>query len=167
MGAVQKLESMPNDELLQETAEAIVTTIAEAIDGEKGNVQVVHLPNGPEVGRQITIDATEKGGLKNMCRLSFLNPDIAPDGEVVRMEFEHDKQGSYGVHEVYSVQSVRRINRKLVLMENFLAENVHAVREEDFRPILSEAYAKQTVLKSVQDWTRFRKWQRQTAGKKA
>jgi hypothetical protein len=49
----------------------------------------------------------------------------------------------------------------LVLLENFLADDPQLVREEDFRPILSEAYAQQTVLKSVQDWARYRAWQRQ------
>ena len=101
----------------------------------------------------------------NRCRLSFLNPDLAPDGEIVRIEYEHDKQGKYGVHRVYSVQSVRRQGRTLVLLENFLAENVQTVREEDFRPILSEAYAQETVLKSVRDWTGYRAWQLQSGGK--
>jgi hypothetical protein len=156
----------PDDKLLQTTCEKIALTVEHAIAAEPaGTVRGVHIPDGPQVGRQLTIDATEEKGLTNRCRLSFLDPSVAPAGEVVRIEYEHDKEGKYGVHRVYSVQSVRRRGRELVLLENFMAEDSQTTREEDFRPILSESYAQETVLKSVQDWTKFRAWQRQQ-GKK-
>jgi hypothetical protein len=155
-----------SDKLLQATCEAIVQAVATAIDAEpQQNLQQIRMPEGAEVGRQINIDATEKGGLANRCRLSILNSEFAPAGEVVRIEFEHDKQSKYGVHEVYSVQSVRRRANGLVLLENFLAETREGVREEDFRPIMSEAYARKTVLREVEDWARYRAWQRQEAKK--
>jgi hypothetical protein len=50
-------------------------------------------------------------------------------------------------------------------MENFLAESSQTVREEDYRPILSDSYAQETVLKSIQDWTKYRLWQIQEAKK--
>jgi hypothetical protein len=155
-----------DDQLLPATCEAIVAAVLQAIDAESvGDLQSIRIPGGPEVGRQVTIDATEEGDRMNRCQLSIFNSDRAPAGEAARIEFEHDKQGKFGVHRVYSVQSVRRRGNDLVLLENFLAENEQAVREEDFKPILSETYARQTVLKSVHDWAKYRAWQRQEAKK--
>ncbi len=154
------------DQLLPTTCQTIVDEVERAVQAEIAqNVQSVLLPGGVAVGKQIVIDATEKTGRVNRCRFSLLNPDRAPAGEVVRIEFEHDKEGKFGVHRVYSVQSVRRVNGVLVLLENFLADDATLVREEDFRPILSESYAQRTVLKSVQDWAKYRAWQRQEAAK--
>lgn len=155
-----------DDQLLQATCEEIVTVIAQSIEAEPvQSRQVMRLPAGAEVGHQIGIDATEKGGLLNRCRISILNVDAAPAGEAARIEYEHDKQGKFGVRRVYSIQSVRRRYGGLVLLENFLAESPEMVREEDFRPIESEAYARTTVLKAVQDWARYRAWQLQEAHK--
>jgi len=64
------------------------------------------------------------------------------------------------------VQSVRRWGGKLVLLENFMAESPATVREEDFKPIVSEAYGRGGVLKSVHDWVLYRAWQLQEARKK-
>jgi hypothetical protein len=152
---------MDQDQLQPETCEAIVAETARAIDAEPpSQTSDVRMPGGPVVGRQIMIDATEKGGLLNRCRLTVLNADLAPDGEAARLEYEHDKQGKFGIQRVYSIQSVRKRGTKLVLMENFLAPSADAVREEDFRPIGSEAYA-QAALKTLQDWVRYRAWQLQ------
>ncbi len=154
------------DNITQETIGAIVTEVASAIDAEGAQGTLpFKAPGGPEVGRQVMIDATEKDGLMNRCRFSILNPELAPAGEVARIEYEHDKQGQFGVRRVYSVQSVRKNLSGLVLMENFLAESAATVREADFRPISSEAYARATVLSSVQNWARYRAWQRQEAAK--
>ncbi|HEX3082086.1 MAG TPA: hypothetical protein VHQ86_02430 [Candidatus Saccharimonadia bacterium] len=148
--------------LLGAVCQEIVTLIAEAVSAETKGVRVLKLPGGPEVGKQLTIDAPGEDKLMNQCRLSILNPDLAPAGEAARIEFEHDKPSPSGVHRVYAVQSVRRgVQGGLVLMEDFLAETPQMVREEDFRPITSETYARGTVLKSVQDWTSYRAWQRQ------
>lgn len=150
------------DRLLQTTCQQIVTEIARAVDAEPpGSRKGLRIPGGPEVGRQITIDATEKGGPMSISRFSILDVNLAPAGELARIEYEHDKQGKFGIHRVYSVQSIRRRGGELVLLENFLAENSVTVREEDFRPIGSEAYAQKTVLKGVQDWARYRAWQLQ------
>jgi hypothetical protein len=91
----------------------------------------------------------------NVCRLSLLDPDLAPAGEVVRIEYEHDKQTSHGISRVYSIQSIRGRAGELVLLENFLAAAPGEVRETDFRPIQSERYAQQTVLSTLKDWTRY------------
>ncbi|HVQ43679.1 MAG TPA: hypothetical protein VMT30_01805 [Candidatus Saccharimonadia bacterium] len=154
------------DEILQATCQEIVTLVATAIDAESsGELRVMRLPGGAEVGRQMTIDATESGGRMNRCHLSILNADTAPAEEVVRIEYEHDKQGKFEQRRVYSVQSVRRRGGKLVLLENFIAENPETVREEDFRSITSDSYAR-TAVKSVQDWTRYRTWQLQQTRKR-
>ena len=79
----------------------------------------------------------------------------------MRLEYDHDKQGKFEVRRVYSIQSVRRVRGELVLLENFLAENSSDVREADFRPVLSESYARATVLSTVQDWIRYWKATRQ------
>lgn len=150
------------DPILRSTCEQIVTLIAQAVDAEPAqNHKVLMIPGGFQVGRQIAIDATEPGGTLNLCRLSILNVHDAPAGEAARIEYEHDKAGKFETRRVYSVQSVRRRGEDLVLLENFLAISPETVREEDFRAISSEAYA-QTVVKSVQDWTRYRAWQLQT-----
>jgi hypothetical protein len=155
------------DQLLQETCQTIVTAAAQAIDAEPASrTSSLRLPGGPVVGKQITIDATEKGGLLNMCRLAVLDPEVAPEGEVARIEYEHDKQTKFGAQRVYSIQSVRRKGGELVLLENFLAETPTTVREEDFRPIQSEKYAQETVLATLQEWTHFRAWQLQEMRKK-
>ena len=155
-------ENSGTDQLLQQTCEEIVTAIATVIDAEPAaSKKVLRLPDGPELGRQISIDATEPGGPANTCRMSILNTELAPAGEVARIEYEHERQGKYGIHKVYSVQSVRRQAGRLVLLENFLADNPALVREADFRPIASEAYAKKSVLKSVNDWSLYRAWQLQ------
>jgi hypothetical protein len=150
------------DGLLQATCEAIVTEIAQAVDAEPGATRkALRVPGGPEVGWQIKIDATEKGGHMSICRMSILDVNSAPEAEAARIEYEHDKEGKFGVHRVYSVQSIRRRGDELILMENFLADSPATVREEDFRPISSEAYAQKTVLKCVSDWARYRAWQLQ------
>lgn len=155
-----------HDKLLQATCSAIVSVTAAAIDNElASHTANLKLPGGPVVGKQITIDASEKG-MVNLCRLSALDSALAPEGEVVRVEYEHDEQGKYGLRRVYSIQSVRKRGAELVLLENFLAESPESVREADFRPISSEFYAQSTVLKTLQDWTRFRAWQRQEAKRK-
>ncbi len=150
------------DGLHQATCEQIVAEIARAVDAEpEASRRVLRTPGGPGVGWQITIDATEKGGPKSLCRLSIMDVNTAPDGEAARIEYEHIKQGKSGAYPVYSVQSIRRRGDGLVLLENFLAENPKSVREQDFRPIGSEAYASQAVLKGVQDWAKYRAWQLQ------
>lgn len=148
------------DQITQATITELITQIAQIIDGEGGQSEVVRNATGQEIGRQVVIDAGEKG-LANMCRLTILNPDLAPAGEAVRIEFEHDKQGTYETRRIYSVQTVRRVNNQLELKENFLADSIEDVREQDFRPIRSEEYARSVVLKSIQDWAKFRAWQRQ------
>ncbi len=156
-----------SDQLLPETVQAIVTAAAQAIDAEPADRTVsLRVPGGLVVGKQITIDATEKDGLANICRLAVLNPDLAPENEVARIEYEHDKQGKFGTRRVYSIQSVRRRGGELVLLENFLATNAAAVREEDFRPIQSEKYAQETVLATITEWAHFRAWQLQEARKR-
>jgi hypothetical protein len=138
----------------------IVDVISTAIGAEPPTtVQPLRLPNGQEVGRQIMIDATQADGLMNRCRMMILNADLTPTAEAARIEFEHDKQGTFGVRRVYSVQSVRRERGVMTLVENFLAESARSAREEDFRPITSAQYARDTVLKSVQDWVNYRAWQ--------
>ena len=160
------VEAALKDDITQETVGAIVTEVAGAFDAEGAQGTLpFKAPDGPEIGRQFMIDATEKDGLMNRCRFSILDPELAPGGEVARIEYEHDKQGKFGVRRVYSVQSVRKNLAGLVLMENFLADAASSVREADFRQIGSEAYARATVLKSVQDWVRYRAWQRQETGK--
>jgi hypothetical protein len=156
-----------HDRLLQATCEAIVTTAAQCVDAETpGHVMALRLPGGQIVGKQVVIDATEKGGPMNTCRLAVLNWELAPEGEAARIEYEHDKQTKHGVQRVYSIQSVRRRGGELVLLENFLAETAAAVREADFRRIESESYAQQTVLQTLQEWTHFRAYQLQQGGKK-
>jgi hypothetical protein len=150
-----------HDRLLQATCEAIVTAAAQCVDAEPtAGVVGLQLPDQQIVGKQITIDATEKGP-HNICRVAVLNADLAPEGEVTRIEYEHDKQTNHGPQRVYSIQSVRRKAGVLVLMENFLAENAAEVREADFRPIESESYAQQTVFKTLQEWAHYRAWQLQ------
>jgi len=159
-----------SDQLLQATVQAIVTAVSAAVDAEpRPGVVSLSIPGGPAVGRQITIDAThapQTEGLHNICRLSVLDPDLAPAGEMARLEYEHDKQTKFGLQRVYSIQSVRRYGADLVLLENFLAENAASVREEDFRPIESEAYAQGTVLATVQEWVHYRAWQLQQVASK-
>jgi len=139
-----------------------VSEATKAVDQELvSHTLSLRLPGGPVVGKQVTVDATEKSGLLNMCRIAVLNPDVAPEGEVVRLEYEHDRQTKFGPQRIYSIQSVRRQGGRLVLLENFLAESPDHVREEDFRPISSEAYARQTVLKTLHDWAVYRAWQLQ------
>jgi hypothetical protein len=151
------------DEILPETATEIVKTVTEAVDSEApGRTEVVKSDTGQILGRVLVIDATEKkkGALFNLCRLSVLNDNMNETGEVVRLEYEHDKDTKYGNQRIYSVQSVRRQGGKFVLLENFLAESPETVREADFKPISSESYAQQTVLSTLRDWTKFRLWQR-------
>jgi hypothetical protein len=151
----------PNDPVLQTTCNDIVTLIAEAIDREPaGNRQAMSLPGGGVIGQQITIDAAEEGKM-NRCRFSILDVNQSPAGEVARIEYVHDKQGKFEVRRVYSIQSVRRQAGGLTLLENFLALGPDSVREEDFRPIRSEAYAQTVVLKAVRDWAHWRQWQLQ------
>jgi len=97
----------------------------------------------------------------SLCRFSILDVNSSPESEAVRTEYEHDKKGKFGVHRVYSVQSIRKRADELVLMENFLAEDPASVREQDFRPITPEAYAQKTVLKCMQGWVKYRAWQLQ------
>jgi hypothetical protein len=149
------------DLLLQETCEAIVMTAARCLDAEPNNqVTGLALPGGQVVGKQMTITTAEPGGPMNECRISVLDSAVSPRNEVARIEYEHDKQTSHGPTRVYSVQSVRRRAGELVLMENFLAESAEHMREEDFRPIVSESYAQQTVLKTLKEWTGYRNYQR-------
>ena len=117
------------------------------------------------VGKQVTIDATENEGLLNLCRIGVLNPDMAPEGEIIRIEYLHDKETRFDTQRVYSIQSVRRKGAELVLFENFLADKPENVREADFRPIVSETYAQQSVLTTLKDWASWRGWQLQAAGK--
>lgn len=140
--------------------EQIVAAISKSMNAENpAAVQIMRIPGGPEVGRQFMIDAPKEDGLMNRARLSLMNPDLAPAGEVARIEYESDKQGRFGVKRVYSIQSVRRHGSDLELLENFLAESAATVREDDFRPIESAEYARDTVLKSVQSWVDYRAWQ--------
>jgi hypothetical protein len=158
---------MAEDALLQATCLEVVELVAKAVDTEpERNRSVLKLPNGSEVGWQIMIDASEKKGVLNICRMSIFNADTAPDAEVARIEYEHDKQGKFESRRVYSIQSVRRRARELVLLENFLAVSPETVREQDFRPIGSETYAQTVVLKTVRDWAQFRAWQLQGGHKK-
>lgn len=155
------------DQLLQATCEQIVMMVAQAVDAEHGQGTMdLRVPGGPVVGRQISIDATEQGGLTNKCRLTILNTDLAPEGEAARMEYEHDKETKYGPQRIYSIQSVRRRSGQLELMENFLASSPEAVREADFRAIQSESYAQTTVLGTLKDWVNFRAYQLQHGGGK-
>jgi hypothetical protein len=155
-----------SDASLQATCGEIVALVTEAVNAESPQKWIsLRLPNGPIVGNQILIDATEKKEVVNLCRLSSLNPDLAPEGEVARMEYEHDKQTKYGMQRVYSIQSVRRHGSQLVLLENFMAATSRDVREEDFRPIQSDQYAQQTVLATLKEWTHYRAWQIQEANK--
>jgi hypothetical protein len=154
-------------QLLQATCEAIVNEAMQAVDGEPASLIKTMLgPEGKPIGRQMTIDATEgEKGLLNMCRIAVLNPDVAPAGEIVRIEFEHEKEAQFEYLLIYSVQSLRRKNGKYVLLENFLADGPESVRESDYHEVLSEAYAQKTVLSTLRDWARFRGWQL-TGGKK-
>lgn len=154
----------PKDELLQETCQMIITTVAEAIDREPpGRVTVLN--EGGVVGKQIVLDASEQAGRYNLCRLAVLDVDTSQFGEAARIEFEHDKDTKFGVQRVYSIQSVRKKAGKFFLLENFLATGPESVREADFRPIMSESYAQETVLKTLRDWTRYRQWQLQHPNK--
>jgi O-phosphoseryl-tRNA(Cys) synthetase len=154
------------DKLLQTTCSEIVATVTKTVEAESSQQKTsLRLPNGPVVGNRIVIDATEKEEVVNICRLSLLNPDLAPEGEVVRIEYEHDKQTKFGMQRVYSIQSVRRKAGQLILLENFLAATARDVREEDFRPIQSDQYAQQTVLATLTEWARYRAWQIQEAHK--
>lgn len=151
---------------MNEACEEIITIIAGAIDAEPEKTRsIVRLPSGPEVGQQIEIDVTEPGGLLNRCRLSMLNYELAPAGEAARIEFQHEKKTEQGTRKVYSVQSVRRVDGKLVLLENFMAATAKEVREEDFREISSDTYARDTILKSLKEWVQFRAWQLQQSQK--
>jgi hypothetical protein len=158
--------TLQNTQSLPDMCWAIVDAVATVIGAEPPTgVRPLRLPNGQEVGRQIMIDATQADGLMNRCRMMILNADLTPMAEAARIEYEHDKQGKFGVRRVYSVQSVRRERGIMTLVENFLAEDSRSVREEDFRPITSAEYARQTVLKSVQDWANYRAWQLRTGAK--
>src|SRR5690348_13097322 len=153
-----------HDQLLQATAESIVMMVAQAVDARGGaGAMDLRVPGGPVVGRQISIDATEPGGPMNKCRLTILNTELAPEGEAARMEYEHDKQTKHGVQRVYSIQSVRKRQGQLELLENFLASTPQEVREADFRPIQSETYAQTTVLGTLKDWVNYQAWQLQHA----
>lgn len=145
------------------TCRQIIELVESAVRLDRARVTRVHIPSGMEVGQQLTIDATEQGGLLNQCRLSLLDVKVAPDNEVVRIEYEHDKAGKPQPHRVYSVQSVRRRGDAFVLLENFIADNPATVREADFRSIPAEAYAHDTVLKTLSDWVEFYRWQLQNA----
>lgn len=148
------------DQLLQDTCKMIVTTVAEAIDHETtAHVTRLNLDTGIEYGRQIVINVAQPDGLLNVCRLTVLNATLNQEGEVARIEYEHDKQTKFGPERSYSVQSVRRKGTEYILMENFLADAPEHVREADFRPILSDSYAQETVLKTLREWTRYRSWQ--------
>ncbi|HUD11932.1 MAG TPA: hypothetical protein VMS08_05965 [Candidatus Saccharimonadia bacterium] len=154
------------DKLLQATCEAIVATVRKTVEAEDHNrIVSLRLPDGPVVGSQIVIDATERKEFLNICRISLLNPDMAPEGEIARIEYEHDKQTKFGPQRVYSIQSVRRQAGQLVLMENFLAETPAGVREEDFRSIQSDQYAQETVYSTLAEWAHYRAWQLQEAKK--
>jgi hypothetical protein len=102
------------DQVLQSTCEKIVTAIAQTIDAEPaGGVTNLRMPEGPVIGRQMTIDASERGengklNQLNLCRISVLNSDLAPESEVARIEYEHDKQDNFGMQRVYSIQTIRR-----------------------------------------------------------
>jgi hypothetical protein len=148
------------DQLLQETCRAIVTAVAEALDHDiPGHVTRLGLDSGIEYGRQLVIDAAGSDGLLNLCRLTVLNPTLDATGEVIRIEYEHDKQTKFGSERSYSLQSIRRKNNDFVLVENFLADAPEHVREADFRPILSNSYAEETVLGTLRQWVQFRQWQ--------
>jgi hypothetical protein len=167
-GEPSKAPIPEHDRLLQATCDVIVREAAQAIDATPpGQALVMKTPDGQAVGKQITIDASETKGQHNICRLAVLNAELAPAGEVTRIEYEHDKQTKYGTTRVYSIQSVRMRGGKLVLMENFLADSPAQVREQDFEPIESESYAQQTVWKTLQEWTHYHRWQmQQQKGKK-
>jgi len=148
------------DRLLQGTCQAIVDVVGQTLNSEPADgVVELRLPNGAIAGKQMNINASEKDGGANLCRLSVLDSVVAPQAELVRIEYEHEKKTDRGKRQVYSIQSVRRAGRELELMENFLAESPQSIREEDFRPITSEQYAQQTVLASLEEWTHFRAWQ--------
>lgn len=150
-----------SDQQLQSFCEKIITKVAESIDKEPDEAKLtLRVPGGPEIGQQIRVDATDAQGLKNICVLSILNVNLSPASEVARIENERERQGKFSVQAVYSVQSIRRQAGRLVLLENFIAEGPATVREEDFRVISSEQYAK-SVLQSVEDWARYRAWQLQ------
>jgi hypothetical protein len=156
-----------HDSLLQGTCQAIVDVVGEAVGGEPaGGVVPVNMHDGQIIGKQITIDASEKEGKLNLCRLSMLDSAVAPEAELVRMEYEDEREGKSGKHQVYSVQRVRQVGRELRLEENFLAESAMQVRDEDFRPITSDQYAQKTVLATVVEWAHFRAWQIQESGRK-
>jgi hypothetical protein len=155
-------QAKPNkyDQLLQDTCKLIVSTVAEAIDAEPATlVTRLGLESGLEYGRQIVISVPQEDGLLNVCRLTVLNSSLNPEAEVARIEYEHDKQTKFGLERSYSLQSVRKRGAELVLMENFLADAPEHVREADFRPILSDSYAQETVLKNLREWTGYRAYQ--------
>jgi hypothetical protein len=162
----QPLAAPPeHDQLLQATCELIVTTAARCLDAEpETGLTGLALPEGKIVGKQITLDASE-GKAHNICRISVMDPIYAPGAEVARIEYEHDKETKHGLTRVYSIQTVRKRAGELILMENFLADSPTAVREADFRPIESESYAQETVLKTLQEWTHYRAYQLQEAHK--
>lgn len=151
--------------LMQSTCEEMVAMIRGAAAAEPpSNVTTLQVPNGPVVGKQFTIDATEPKGPMNRCRLSIMDPVVAPAAEAARLEYEHEKAVPSGVIHVYSIQSVRQQAGRYVLLENFLAERPEAVREQDFRPISSADYA-QTVLKGLESWVKYRAYQLQQSKK--
>jgi hypothetical protein len=150
---------------IESICEAIVKAIAELLNMEPpSHLVAVRLANGVVAGRQVSIDATEKGGLLNRCRLSGFDPIVAPAGEVARIEYEDEKSVAGETIRVYSIQSVRMRGGKYVLLENFLAQGPAAVREQDFRSVTSDVYAQQTVLGTVQDWVRYREYQLSNGG---
>jgi hypothetical protein len=158
-------DSAADDRLMQSTCEEMVALLRGAFAAEPpGNVTTLQVPNGPVVGKQFTIDATETDGLMNRCRLSLMDPVTAPASEAARFEYEHEKESGNDIIEVYSIQSLRQQAGKYVFLENFLAEQPETVREQDFRPISSAAYA-QTVLKGLEGWIKFRAYQLQQGGK--
>jgi hypothetical protein len=155
-----------NDKLLQATCETIVTLIAGVLDAEpSGSAEILRAKQGPILGKRLMINATGEDKLLNLCRISMLDESLSPTREVARIEYAHDKQGKFGKTQVYSVQRVRRnALNELELDENFLAADESHVRDADFQPIHSEEYAQKTVLATIKDWVKFRKWQLEQVG---
>lgn len=157
---------MNQDKLLQATCEAIVTLVAETLDAEPaGSAEILRAQQGPILGKRLMINATGEDKMLNLCRISMLDEALSPTREVVRIEYAHDKEGKFGKQQVYSVQRVRRnALNELELDENFLAADENHVRDADFQPIHSEEYAQKTVLGTLRDWVKFRKWQLEQVG---
>lgn len=145
---------------MNEACQEFITVIARAIDAEAPERRLpVRLPNGQQIGQQVVIDLAEPGGPMNRCTLSIFDVERAPLGEAARIEYEHDKKIEAETRRVYSVQSVRQAKGGWALCENFMADGMNTVREEDFQPIASSKYATETVLKTLKEWTGYRAWQ--------